>query len=100
MAEFLIYASDYKEQMECVKNLMASYIDAMDGIGKFARGLRKLERPKAAEVIKYFDKIAQSIMFFNYERDMSGEEYVKGWDSYKWERVLTQYEKFKEKYRK
>jgi hypothetical protein len=29
---------------------------------------------------------------------MSGEEYVRGWDAYKWDRILTQYEKFKKRY--
>ena len=99
MDEFIIYASDYKDQVEWVKDLMDRFIQAMDGIGYFARGLRKLDRPAAAEIIKNFDKIAQAIMFMNYEKDVSGEDYVKGWDTYKWDRVLTQYEKFKERYR-
>ena len=97
--EFLIYASDYKEQMEWVKDLMERYTAAMDYAGYLARGLRKLDRPAAADIIKNFDKIAQSIMFFNYDKDMSGEEYVRGWDAYKWDRILTQYEKFKKRYR-
>ena len=99
MNEFLIYASDYKEQMMRVKDLMDRFTEAMDGIGYFARGLRKLDRPAAAEIVKNFDKIAQPIMFMNYERDVSGEDYVNGWDTYKWDRILTLYEKFKERYK-
>lgn len=98
MDEFIIYASDYKEQMEWVKDLMEKYTAAMDYAGYLARGLRNLDRPAAAGIIKNFDKIAQSIMFFNYDKDMSGEEYVRGWDAYKWDRILTQYEKFKRRY--
>lgn len=97
MNEFLIYASDYKDQMEWTKNLMDSYVEAMNGIGEFARGLRHLEKKKAAEVIKNFDKIAQPIMFMNYNRNVSGADYVNGWDTYKWERALEQYIKFKER---
>lgn len=97
--EFLIYASDYKDQMNSTKQLMDSYIEAMDGVGYLARGLRKLDRPAAAEIIKNFDKIAQSIMFMNYDKNVSGEEYVRGWDTYRWERTLIQYEKFKQRYR-
>lgn len=98
MNEFLIYASDYKEQIEFVKGLMDSFTACVDYAGKLARGLRKLDRPRAAEVIKQFDTIAQPIMFFNYNKDMSGEDYVSGWDAYKWERILIQYEKFKKRY--
>ena len=94
--EFLTYASDYSESLNWVKNLMNSYIKAMDGIGELARGLRRLDKKGAAGVIKNFDKIAQPIMFMNYDRDVSGEEYVNGWDVYRWERVLDQYIEFKE----
>ena len=98
MNEFTIYASDYKEQIEYVKGLMENFTACVDYAGKLARGLRKLDRPRAAEVIKHFDTIAQPIMFFNYNEDMSGEDYVSGWDAYKWERILIQYEKFKKRY--
>ena len=95
--EFLIYASDYKDNLMEVQSLMSSYIGAIDGIAVFSRGLRKLCRKEAAQIIENFDKIARPIMFANYERDVSGEDWVKNWDSYKWERVLDQYTKFKEK---
>lgn len=95
--EFLIYASDYKDNLMEVQSLMKSYIGAIDGIAVFSRGLRKLCRKDAAQIIENFDKIARPIMFANYERDVGGEDWVKNWDSYKWERVLNQYTKFKEK---
>ena len=95
MDEFIIYASDYKDQIEWTNSMMSAYIASMDGIGEFARGLRQLEKKRAAEVIKNFDKLAQPIMFLNYDRDVSGEEYVSGWDTYRWDRVLEQYIIFK-----
>jgi hypothetical protein len=97
MNEFLIYASDYKDQIEWTKDLMSSYVSTMSGIGEFARSLRKLEKKKAAEIIKNFDRLAQPIMFLNYDRDVSGEDYVSSWDTYRWDRVLEQYIKFKER---
>lgn len=100
MVEFLIYASDYRDQAEQTKDMMNKFVEAIDGIGYFARGLRKLSRPAAAEIISNFDAIARPIMFLNYEKDVSGEAYVKNWDTYKWERALTQYQIFKEKYRR
>lgn len=95
--EFLIYASDYKDNLMEVQSLMRSYVGAIDGIAVFSRGLRKLCRKDAAKIIENFDKIARPIMFANYEGDVSGEDWVRNWDRYKWERVLDQYTKFKEK---
>jgi hypothetical protein len=97
MNEFLIYASDYKDQMEWTKQLMEDFINVMNTAGTLARNLRKLDRPRAAEVIKFFHKVVQSVMFMNLDRDVNGEDYVKGWDAHRWERVLEQYIKFKEK---
>ena len=79
------------------KIINVKYINSISGIGEFARGLRKLNRGKAAEIIKHFDKIAQPIMFANYSMDVSGEDWVKDWDVHKWDRILDQYIKFKEK---
>ena len=95
--EFLIYAEDYKDILLEVKSLMKSYVDSIGGIGEFARGLRKLDRKRAAGIISYFDKIARPIMFANYEQDVSGEDWVKNWDVHKWDRILDQYQKFKER---
>ena len=99
MDEFIIYASDYEDQVKWVKELMDDFIKVLNGAVYVGKLFRKFDRPKAAEIIKNFDKFAQTIMFFNYEKDMSAEEYVKNWDTYKWDRILTQYEKFKERYR-
>ena len=95
--EFLIYAEDYKDILLEVKSLMKSYVDSIGGIGEFARGLRKLDRKRAARIISHFDKIARPIMFANYEQDVSGEDWVKNWDVHKWDRILDQYQKFKER---
>ena len=95
--EFLIYAEDYRDALLDVKSLMKSYIDSIGSIGEFARGLRKLDRKRAADIINNFDKIARPIMFANYDRDISGEAWVENWDVYKWDRILDQYLKFKEK---
>lgn len=95
--EFLIYAEDYRDALLDVKSLMKSYIDSIGGIGEFARGLRKLDRKRAADIINNFDKIARPIMFANYDRDISGEAWVENWDVHKWDRILDQYLKFKEK---
>ena len=99
MDEFITYASDYKDQIKWVKDLMDDFVKTLNGAAYVGKLFRKHDRPKAAELIKNFDKFAQNIMFLNYEKDMSAKKYVENWDAYKWDRVLTQYEKFKERYK-
>jgi hypothetical protein len=94
MDEFCIYASDYKDQIEYVKKLMDEFINVMDTTGLLARNLRKLSRKDAAEIIKPFHKLVQPIMFANHSRLVSGREYVRDWDVYKWERALEHFTEF------
>ena len=94
MDEFLIYASDYKDQIEYVKTLMDEFTVLMDDCALITRNLRKLERAEAAEIIKKFHKLIQNIMFMNLDRQVSGREYTYGWDTYKWERTLEYFTEF------
>ena len=94
MDEFCIYASDYSDQIKYTKKLMDEFVEVMDTAGLLARNLRKLSRPEAAEVIKPFHKLVQPIMFYNLDRLMSGREYVRDWDVYKWERALEKFTEF------
>ena len=94
MEEFLIYASDYKEQLNWTKQLMDDFTYFMDDCALLAKSLGKLERPEAAYIIKKFSKIAQPIMFMNLDRHVSGGEYVREWDAPKWERALEMFTKF------
>jgi hypothetical protein len=94
MDEFIIYASDYKDQIEYVKKLMDDFVHFMDACALMTRNLRKLSRPEAAEVIKKFHKLVQNIMFMNLDRLVGGREYTYGWDTYKWERALENYTQF------
>ena len=91
MNEFLIYAADYAEQMKWTKQIMDEFTEVMDTAGMLARNLRKLTRPEAAEVIKHFHKLVQPIMFANHARHVSGREYVRDWDVYKWERNIENF---------
>jgi hypothetical protein len=94
MDEFLVYASDYKEQIEWVKMIMDDFTHLLDDTALLTRSLRKLSRAEAAEVIKHFDAIVKPVMFLNLDRHVSGREYVKEWDANKWDRVLEQFTKF------
>jgi hypothetical protein len=95
--EFIIYASDYKDQIEWVKKLMDEFITFVDNCALMTRNLRKLSRPEAAEVIKKFHKFVQGIMFMNLDRIVGGREYTQDWDTYKWERALDNFTDFLER---
>ena len=97
MDEFIIYASDYKDQIECVKKLMDEFIVFVDDCALMTRNLRKLDRPEAAEVIKKFNKFVQPIMFMNLDRIVGGRSYTYNWDTYRWERALDNFTKFLER---
>jgi hypothetical protein len=94
MSEFLIYASDYADQIGWTKQLMDEFTEAMDTAGLMAHSLRKLSRAEAAGVIKKFHALVQPVMFANLDRNVCGREYVKEWDAYKWERALEHFTKF------
>ena len=97
MTEFLIYAADYAEQAYYTKQLMDDFTQAVNMAGLMARSLRKLPRADAAEVIKKFNGFVQPIMFANLDRNICGNEYVKEWDVYKWERNIDNFLKFTER---
>ena len=97
MDEFVIYASDYKDQIEWTKKLMDEFIIFVDDCALMTRNLRKLDRPEAATIIKKFHKFVQPIMFMNLDRIVGGRVYTYGWDTYKWERALDNFTKFLER---
>ena len=97
MDEFIIYASDYKDQIEWVKKLMDEFIAFVDDCALMTRNLRKLPRPEAAEVIKKFHRFVQPMMFMNLDRIVGGRAYTSDWDTYKWERALDNFTDFLER---
>ena len=97
MDEFLIYASDYKDQIEWTKKLMDEFIIFVDDCALMTRNLRKLDRPEAAAVIKKFHKFVQPIMFMNLDRIVGGRAYTYDWDTHRWERALDSFMNFLER---
>lgn len=95
--EFLIYASDYADQMKYTKRLMDDFTYFVDDCALITRNLRKLDRIDAAEVIKKFHKFVQPIMFMNLDRHVGGREYTYDWNVYRWERVLDSFTNFLER---
>jgi hypothetical protein len=97
MDEFIIYASDYKDQIEWTKKLMDEFIVFVDDCALMTRNLRKLGRPEAAAIIKKFHEFVQPIMFMNLTRIVGGRAYTYDWDTYKWERALDNFINFLER---
>ena len=92
--EFLVYCSDYSNNLIEVEKQMDRFKDLMDNMGKMARTIRHLDKKEFAKIVTKLPKLVQPIMFFNYDRDVSAEEYMSKWDAYQWERALEQYDNY------
>jgi hypothetical protein len=57
-----------------------------------------MTRGAYSELVKSFPKIFHGLLFYNYKRDMTAEEYTSGWHLNKWEEYLERMEKFKNEY--
>jgi hypothetical protein len=57
-----------------------------------------MPRNEYAEMVKEFPKIFRGLLFLNYDRDMTAEEYTSQWTTYKWENHLNEMEKLKDEY--
>lgn len=96
--EFLCYAADYKNALLKTQHLMTAYLAISNKLVEVCRKARALPRAAYAELVKTFPMLFQGLLFLNYNRDMSAEEYTSGWHENKWEEYLTKFEKLKDKY--
>ena len=98
LEEFLCYAADYKAEILACKAHMDAYLRLSSQIVKAFRELRVLPRGEYAKLVKTFPKIFQGLLFFNYDRDMTIEEYTANWNENKWEACLSDIDKIKDEY--
>lgn len=96
--EFLCYAADYKETLEHCNQLMKSYLYISNQLVKVSRKARRMPRNEYAEMVKEFPKIFRGLLFLNYDRDVTAEEYTSQWTTYKWENYLDEMENLKDEY--
>lgn len=94
--EFLCYASDYKEELLKVKNLITTFYRVGNKMVEICRKARSLSRSDYAELVKTFPDIYQPLLFFNYqsEEPFTTERLTRNWNENKWERYLEDFEKF------
>jgi T4 RnlA family RNA ligase len=91
--EFLCYADEYKDALQDVQKLMRAYINIGNTLAISCRKVRSMSRGAFSEYVKIFPKIFQGLMYFNYERDMTVEEYTSKWHVNKWEDYLLEVKK-------
>ena len=91
--EFLCYATDYKEELEKVKKLMNSYHNIGNKLAQACRQMILLERKDYAKLVQALPKIYQGLLYLNYDRFMSAQEFTKDWSENKWDEYLTEVEK-------
>jgi hypothetical protein len=57
-----------------------------------------MTRGAYSELVKSFPKIFHGLLFYNYERDMTAEEYTSGWHEKKWEEYLEAVARLQDEY--
>lgn len=94
-AEFLCYAADYKDVLEETQGLMNAYHNIGNRLAASCRTTATiLHKGDYARLVKTFPVIFQGLLFMNYDRDVTAEEYTSNWNENKWEEYLESLEKF------
>ena len=90
--EFLCYASDYEEALRETQKLMNAYYNLGNQYAQICRKLILLPRKQYAEVVRTFPKVFQDLLFKNYDRFVSAQEYTNDWSEVKWDEYLVEVE--------
>lgn len=92
--EFLCYASEYKDELSNVRSLMNAYHNVGNKLVKACRQLiGKLDRGDYARMVKALPAIFHGLLFYNYDRIITAEEYTKDWNENKWDTYIEAIEK-------
>lgn len=95
IAEFLCYASDFEDELWACQKLINTYYRLGNSLAATVRRARNMSRGDFAGLVKTFPKIFQDLLFKNYDRDLSTEDYTVGWRENRWEDCLVELEKLK-----
>jgi T4 RnlA family RNA ligase len=94
--EFLCYATDYKEELERVQNLMESFYKVGDQIAMSCQRLYNIPKRTFAAWVQTLPKIYQDLAFKNYNNIMFTKDYTAGWNENKWDTCLENFKQLKE----
>ena len=89
VAEFLCYAADYKDELIKTQKLMKAYHRIGNQLAKACRETASiLHRGDYARLVKALPAIYQGLLYMNYDRDVTAEEYTSKWNENKWDEYL------------
>jgi len=92
--EFLCYASEYKDELFNLKAQMNLFINIGNKLAAACRSIAdKLERPDYARLVKALPEVYQGLMFCNYDKPFTMQDFTQKWDESKWDTYLTNFEK-------
>jgi hypothetical protein len=92
--EFLCYASEYKDELAKIQGLMNAYHNIGNRLAEACRQLvGKLDRGDYARMVKALPAIFHGLLFYNYDRIITAEEYTKDWNENKWDTYIEAVEK-------
>ena len=97
IAEFCIYANDYKDLInEIIQEMAEVDIEAELLWSMFNQWhLKELSRKEYASYVLIYPKVFHDFLFKNYDRDITWKEYTLDWNANKWDKVLEQCEQYK-----
>ena len=97
IAEFCIYANDYKDLINEVVQEMGEIKTEAELLQSTLNllHLKELSRKEYASYVLIYPKVFHDFLFKNYERDITWEEYTLDWNANKWDKVLEQCEQYK-----
>lgn len=98
VAEFLCYAADYKEELLKIQSLMKAYQRIGNQLAEACRQTASiLPRGDYARLVKALPVIYQGLLYMNYDRKVTAEEYTSEWNENKWNEYLEAIEKLNKK---
>lgn len=92
IAEFCIYANDYKDLInEIIQEMAEVDVEAELLWSIFNQWhLKELSRKEYASYVLIYPKVFHDFLFKNYDRDITWKEYTLDWNANKWDKVLEQ----------
>jgi hypothetical protein len=97
--EFLCYAGEYKEALEACRELMTLYHMLGNYLSKVVQKARPMARKDYAELVKTLPAIYHGLLYINYEKDFTTEEFTSKWNENKWEACVTEMEQLKNEFK-
>jgi hypothetical protein len=91
--EFLCYASDYKDELLSCERHIKALLTLGNTFAAICRKARSMPRNAYAEMVRTFPKMFQALLYLNYDRDYTMEDFTSKWHLNKWEEYLEELER-------